>query len=68
LPLNYPQYDGVDLQNGDRIASMDMWRHFTLCIQTVPATELDDVNGLLHPACFATVCNNSPLTAQDDPG
>jgi len=22
----------VDLQNGDRIATTDMWRHFTLCI------------------------------------
>jgi len=24
LPLNYAQYDGVDLQNGNRIATTDM--------------------------------------------
>ena len=23
-PLNYAQYDGLDLQNGDRIATIDM--------------------------------------------
>jgi len=23
-PLDYAQYDGVDLQNGDRIATIDM--------------------------------------------
>jgi len=30
--FNYAQYDGVDLQNGDRIATTYLWRHFTLCI------------------------------------
>jgi len=25
----------VDLQNGDRVATTGMWRHFTLCIANV---------------------------------
>ena len=28
----FAQYDGIYLQNGDRIATIDMWRHFTLYI------------------------------------
>jgi len=30
LPFNYTQYDGVAAENGDRIATTDMWCHFTL--------------------------------------
>jgi len=32
LPLNYAQYNGVDLENGDRISTTYMLRHFTLYI------------------------------------
>ena len=32
MPLNYAQYNGVDLENGDRISTTYMLRHFTLYI------------------------------------
>ena len=73
---NEPQYAGASHRHGDGVRQLGhvtddlivcCWLHiqytvYTInTIPTVPATELDGVNGLLHPACFATVCYNSPF-------